>query len=84
MLPSATVGIGVLGDNRDQLNQCRTNNFAQPVQGRTVTNPVIVATTVERIVARFQPARILLFGSHARGNVVGSALREGEIVYERR
>ena len=44
-----------------------TGNFARPVQGRTVTNQAIVDTMVERIVARFQPARILLFGSRARG-----------------
>ena len=44
-----------------------TGNFAQPGQGRTVTNQAIVDTMVERIVARFQPARILLFGSRARG-----------------
>jgi len=33
----------------------------------TVTNQAIIDTMVERIVARFQPARILLFGSRARG-----------------
>ena len=44
-----------------------TGNFARPGQGRTVTNQAIVDTMVERIVARFQPARILLFGSRARG-----------------
>ena len=44
-----------------------TGNFAQPDQGHAVTNQVIVDTMVERIVARFQPARILLFGSRARG-----------------
>lgn len=44
-----------------------TGNFSQPGQGSTVTNQVIVDTMVERIVARFQPARILLFGSRARG-----------------
>ena len=32
-----------------------------------MTNQAIVDTMVERIVARFQPARILLFGSRARG-----------------
>ncbi len=30
-------------------------------------NEAVVDTMVERIVARFQPARILLFGSRARG-----------------
>lgn len=30
-------------------------------------NETVVDTMVERIVARFQPARILLFGSRARG-----------------
>ena len=48
------------------LRRC-TGNFAQPDQGRAVTNQAIVDTMVERIVARFQPARILLFGSRARG-----------------
>ena len=33
-----------------------------------MTNQAIVDTMVERIVARFQPARILLFGSRARGS----------------
>ena len=32
-----------------------------------MTNQAIVDTMVERIVVRFQPARILLFGSRARG-----------------
>ena len=32
-----------------------------------MTNQAIVDTMVERIVARFHPARILLFGSRARG-----------------
>lgn len=32
-----------------------------------MTTEPIVATMVERIVARFQPSRILLFGSRARG-----------------
>ena len=32
-----------------------------------MTTEPIVITMVERIVARFQPARILLFGSRARG-----------------
>ena len=45
----------------------RTGNLAQPGRGRTVTDQTIVDTMVERIVAGFQPARILLFGSRARG-----------------
>ncbi len=32
-----------------------------------MTNQAVVDTMVERIAARFQPARILLFGSRARG-----------------
>lgn len=58
-----------------------------------MTDQAVVDTMVERIVAGFQPASILLFGSRARGtdnrrgNVVGSvlrpALREGRVVYER-
>ena len=32
-----------------------------------MTKQAIVDTMVERIVARFHPARILLFGSRARG-----------------
>jgi len=32
-----------------------------------VTEETVVDTMVDRIVARFQPARILLFGSRARG-----------------
>ena len=32
-----------------------------------MTSETIVDTMVERIVARFQPSRILLFGSRARG-----------------
>ena len=45
----------------------RTANFSRPGRGTTVTNQAIVDTMVERIVTRFQPARILLFGSRARG-----------------
>ncbi len=33
-----------------------------------MTNEAVVDTMVERIVERFQPARILLFGSRARGS----------------
>ena len=32
-----------------------------------MTTETVIETMVERIVARFQPARILLFGSRARG-----------------
>ena len=32
-----------------------------------MTTETVIETMVERIVARFQPARVLLFGSHARG-----------------
>ena len=32
-----------------------------------MTNETVIETMVERIAARFQPARILLFGSRARG-----------------
>ena len=32
-----------------------------------MTTETVIDTMVERIVARFQPARVLLFGSHARG-----------------
>ncbi|MCY3990241.1 MAG: nucleotidyltransferase domain-containing protein [Caldilineaceae bacterium] len=45
----------------------RTGNLAQPGRGRTVTDQAVVDTMVERIVTCFQPARILLFGSRARG-----------------
>ena len=71
------------------------DKVARDQDGRrlTVTDQAVVDTMVERIVAGFQPARILLFGSRARGtdnrrgNVVGSvlraALRGGKVVYER-
>ncbi|MCY3709050.1 MAG: nucleotidyltransferase domain-containing protein [Caldilineaceae bacterium] len=32
-----------------------------------MTTNTVIETMVDRIVARFQPARVLLFGSHARG-----------------
>ena len=32
-----------------------------------MTTETVIETMVERIVGRFQPARVLLFGSHARG-----------------
>ena len=32
-----------------------------------MTTDTVIETMVERIVGRFQPARVLLFGSHARG-----------------
>ncbi|MDE0200334.1 MAG: nucleotidyltransferase domain-containing protein [Caldilineaceae bacterium] len=32
-----------------------------------MTTDTVIETMVDRIVARFQPARVLLFGSHARG-----------------
>ena len=58
-----------------------------------MTDQAVVDTLVERIVAGFQPASILLFGSRARGtdnrwsDIVGSvlraALRGGKVVYER-
>lgn len=32
-----------------------------------MTTDSVIETMVERIVGRFQPARVLLFGSHARG-----------------
>ncbi|MDE0143414.1 MAG: nucleotidyltransferase domain-containing protein [Caldilineaceae bacterium] len=32
-----------------------------------MTTDTVIDTMVDRIVGRFQPARVLLFGSHARG-----------------
>ena len=46
----------------------RSRQHCSARPGPTVTNnESVVDTMVERIVARFQPARILLFGSRARG-----------------
>lgn len=46
-----------------------------------------VSIMVERIVRRFEPLRIILFGSRARGDLVGDVLRpalaEGKVLYER-
>ena len=38
-----------------------------------MTSEAIVSTMVERIVERFQPSRVLLFGSRARGTAFGSS-----------
>ena len=38
-----------------------------------MTTETVIETMVERIVARFQPARILLFGSRARGTAIAGA-----------
>ena len=38
-----------------------------------MTVETIISTMVERIVGRFQPARIVLFGSYARGTAIESS-----------
>ena len=41
----------------------------QPLSRKTsgVTAETIISTMIDRIVSRFQPLRVILFGSHARG-----------------
>ena len=38
-----------------------------------MTSTAIISTMVDRIVRRFQPSRIVLFGSFARGTAIGSS-----------
>ena len=38
-----------------------------------MTIETIISTMVDRIVGRFQPARVVLFGSHARGTAIESS-----------
>ena len=38
-----------------------------------ITSDAIVSTMVERIVGRFQPSRVVLFGSRARGTAIESS-----------
>jgi len=38
-----------------------------------MTSKANIATMVDRIVGRFQPSRVVLFGSHARGTADGSS-----------
>lgn len=38
-----------------------------------MTVETIISTMVERIVGRFQPARVVLFGSYARGTAIESS-----------
>ena len=38
-----------------------------------MTTEAVVATMVDRIVARFQPSRVVLFGSRARGGATPSS-----------
>ena len=38
-----------------------------------MNSETIISTMVERIVGQFQPSRVLLFGSRARGTAVGSS-----------
>jgi hypothetical protein len=52
-----------------------------------VSQPACLPEAVERIRRQFDPVRIILFGSWARGNTIGHvlrpALREGKVLYER-
>ena len=59
----------------------------RPTQGRmglhTMTAETIISTMVDRIVGRFQPSRVVLFGSQARGDAQrverrGPACRDAE------
>ena len=38
-----------------------------------MTAETIISTMVDRIVGRFQPARVVLFGSYARGTAIESS-----------
>ena len=38
-----------------------------------MTIETIISTMVDRIVRRFQPARVVLFGSYARGTAIESS-----------
>ena len=38
-----------------------------------MTSEAIISTMVDRIVGRFQPARVVLFGSYARGTAIESS-----------
>ena len=38
-----------------------------------MTSDAIISTMVDRIVGRFQPSRVVLFGSYARGTAVESS-----------
>lgn len=38
-----------------------------------MTSKAAISTMVDRIVGRFQPSRVVLFGSHARGTADGSS-----------
>ena len=54
----------------------------------TMTTSDVLSIMVQRLVERFQPIRIILFGSRARGDdlpgtILRPALREGITVYER-
>ena len=53
--------------NRTAVNAAVQETWPSRARGRTVTDQAVVDTMVERIVARFQPARNLLFGARARG-----------------
>ena len=44
----------------------RDATFPPPEAG--MTTEATISTMVDRIVGRFQPSRVLLFGSHARGD----------------
>lgn len=39
----------------------------------TMTSKAVILTMVDRIVGKFQPSRVVLFGSHARGAADGSS-----------
>ena len=43
------------------------NLSGDEIGGNVMTTDVLISTMVDRIVGGFQPSRVVLFGSHARG-----------------
>ena len=43
-----------------------------------------IQAITQLIVERFDPEQVILFGSHARGEVGAHSEEEGEVLYERR
>ena len=55
-----------------------------------MTSQTIITTMVDRIVTRFEPSRVVLFGSHARGTAGKDSdadllvvMPDGTVLYER-
>jgi hypothetical protein len=54
----------------------------------TTTHAALIDQVIERLVARFHPDQIMLFGVHARGTASTptnpeTALRQGKVLYVR-